>query len=301
MAAKDNPLGMISAMGKEVVQEGPGWALGAVAAAGLIAVGGGVGAAALTAAGVAAAMDGIESFGAGGREAYDALKKAGVPEDLAREKAMVNGAIHAAVTAPAEFLADKTLFKAYLSSVSGGVKEYAAKYGSTIATNAVSEFIEAVPQNLSTQQITTGKMDLKAATAGALYESMIGGGTATMVLGPAAINDAVVVAKDYSGNNVTLKEFMDGTRDVDLKTLDSSATIGTMNNGGQMTLGALTAVGTDIGLSNAELKTFLPANVTDYSAVVYKTAEGNPITLGNINSMITKNPSLDFTTVLETV
>lgn len=300
-AAKDNPLGMISAMGKEVVQEGPGWALGAVAAAGLMAVGGGVAAAALTAAGVAAAMDGIESFGAGGREAYDALKKAGVPEDLAREKAMVNGAIHAAVTAPAEFLADKTLFKAYLNSVSGGVKEYAAKYGSTIATNAVSEFIEAVPQNLSTQQITTGKMDLKAATAGALYESMIGGGTATMVLGPAAINDAAIVAKDYAGNNVSLREFMDGTRDVNLNTLDSSAAIGTSSNGGQMTLGALTAVGADIGLTNTELKTFLPANVTDYSAVVYKSADGTPVTLGNIESIVAKNPTLDFTTVLDTV
>ena len=300
-AAKDNPLGMISAMGKEVIQEGPGWALGAVAAAGLIAVGGGVTAAALTAAGVAAALDGIESFGAGGREAYDALKKAGVPEDLAREKAIVNGAIHAAVTAPAEFLADKTLFKAYLNSVSGGVKEYAAKYGSTIATNAVSEFIEAVPQNMSTQQITTGKMDIKAATAGALYESMIGGGTATLVLGPAAINDAAIVAKDFAGNNVSLKEFMDGTRDVNLKTLDSSATIGTSNNGGTVTLGALTAVGTDIGLSDAELNTFLPTSVTSDSSVVYKSADGTEVTLGNIDAIVQKNPSLDFATVLDSV
>ncbi len=300
-AAKDNPLGMISAMGKEVVQEGPGWALGAVAAAGLLAVGGGVGAAALTAAGVAAALDGIESFGAGGREAYDALKKAGVPEDLAREKAIVNGAIHAAVTAPAEFLADKTLFKAYLSSVSGGVKEYAAKYGSTIATNAVSEFIEAVPQNLSTQYITTGKIDIKAATAGALYEGMIGGGTVTMVLGPAAINDAAIVAKDFAGNNVSLREFMDGTRNVNLSTLDSSATIGTSNNGGTVTLGALTAVGTDIGLSTAELKTFLPSSVTDYSSIVYRSADGTAVTLGNIDSIVKKNPSLDFTTVLDSV
>jgi hypothetical protein len=300
-AAKDNPLGMISAMGKEVVQEGPGWALGAVAAAGLLAVGGGVGAAALTAAGVAAALDGIESFGAGGREAYDALKKAGVPEDLAREKAIVNGAIHAAVTAPAEFLADKTLFKAYLSSVSGGVKEYAAKYGSTIATNAVSEFIEAVPQNLSTQYITTGKTDIKAATAGALYESMIGGGTVTMVLGPAAINDAAIVAKDFAGKNVSLREFMDGTRDVNLSTLNSAANIGTSNNGGTVTLGALTAIGTDIGLSNTELKTFLPSSVTDYSSVVYKSADGTSVTLGNIDSIVKKNPSLDFTTVLDSV
>ena len=300
-AAKDNPLGMISAMGKEVVQEGPGWAFGAVAAAGLLAVGGGVGVAALTAAGVAAALDGIESFGAGGREAYDALKKAGVPEDLAREKAIVNGAIHAAVTAPAEFLADKTLFKAYLNSVSGGVKEYAAKYGSTIATNAVSEFIEAVPQNLSTQQITTGKMDIKAATAGALYESMIGGGTATLVLGPAAINDAAIVAKDFAGNNVSLREFMDGTRDVNLKTLDSSATIGTSNNGGTVTLGALTAVGTDIGLSDAELNTFLPTSVTNDSSVVYKSADGTEVTLGNIDAIVQKNPSLDFATVLDSV
>ena len=121
---------------------------------------------------------------------------------------MVNGAIHAAVTIPAEFVADKALFKAYLSSVSGGVKEYAVKYGSTIATGAVSNFIEAVPQNLSTQLITTGKTDIKAATAGALFEGMIGGGTVTMVLGPAVINDAAIIAKDFAGQDVSLKELM---------------------------------------------------------------------------------------------
>jgi len=300
-AALKNPLGMISYFGKEAFQETPSWAIGAVAAAGLLAVGGGVAAAGLAAAGVAASMNGIESFGSGGREAYDILKKAGVPEDLAREKALVNGAIHATVTAPAEFFADKALFKAYLTGITGGVKEYAAKFGSTIATNALSEFVEAVPQNVSTQYITSGKVDMRAATAGAFLEAMIGGGTATMVLGPAAINDAVIVAKDYAGNNVSLREFMDGTRDVNLSTLDSSATIGTSSNGGDVTLGALTAVGTDIGLTNTELENVLPASITGYSSVVYRAADGTELTLGNIDSILKKNTSLDFTTVLDSI
>jgi hypothetical protein len=72
-----------------------------------------------------------------------------------------------------------------------------------------------------------------------------------------------------------------------------------MENGGQMTLGALTAVGTDIGLSNSELKTFLPPSVTDNSTVVYKSADGTPVTLGNIDSIVNKNPSFNFTTVLD--
>jgi hypothetical protein len=300
-AAADNPIGMISFFGKEAVQETPGWALGALAAAGVAVFGGGVGAVALTGAALAAAIDGLEAFGSGGREAYDALKKAGVPEELARDKAIINGSIHAAVVAPAEFIADKTLFKAYLNSVSGGIKEYAAKYGSTIATNAAAEFISTVPSVLSTQAITTGKTDLRTATAEAWFSSIIGAGTVTTVLGPAAINDAVVIAKDYAGNDVTLAEFMSGSRDVNLATLDSSATIGTMENGGQMTVGALAATGTDLGLSPAELKTFLPSSITDYGSVVYKSASGTPITLGNIDSMVAKNPALDFTTVLDTV
>jgi hypothetical protein len=300
-AAADNPIGMISFFGKEAAQETPGWAIGALGAAGVAVFGGGVTAVALTGAALAAAMDGLEAFGSGGREAYDALKKAGVPEELARDKAIINGSIHAAVVAPAEFIADKTLFKAYLNSVSGGIKEYAAKYGSTIATNAASEFLSTVPSVLSTQAVTTGKTDLRTATAEAWFSSIIGAGTVATVLGPAAINDAVVVAKDYAGNDVTLGEFMSGFRDVDLETLDSSATIGTMENGGQMTVGALAATGTDLGLSSADLKTFLPSSVTDYSSVVYKSADGTPITLGNIDFMVAKNPALDFTTVLDTV
>jgi hypothetical protein len=35
--------------------------------------------------------------------------------------------------------------------------------------------------------------------------------------------------------------------------------------------------------------------------VVYKSSDGTPITMGNINSMVSKNPGLDFTTVLDTV
>lgn len=300
-AAKDNPLGFISDIGKEVVQEGPGWALGAVAGGVMLTFGAGAGAVALTAAGISASLDALESFGSGGREAYDALKKAGVPEDVAREKAMINGAIHAAVTAPAEFIADKALFKAYLSGVSGGVKEYAAKYGSTIATNSLQEIIEATPQNMSTQYVTTGKADIKSAFAGAFYEGMIGGGTVTTMAGPAAINDAVIVAKDYAGKDVSLKELMDGTRDVNLSTVDSSAEIGKTTNGGSLTLGAVTAAGVENGFTTDQIKTFLPSTVTDYSTVVYKGADGTPITLGNIDSIVKKNPSLDFSKVMDTV
>jgi hypothetical protein len=300
-AAAENPFGMISFFGKEVIQETPGWAVGALGAAGVVAFGGGAGAVALTAAVLAAAVDGLESFGAGGREAYDALKKANVPEDKARDMAILNGGIHAAVTIPAEFIADKALFKAYLSSVTGGVKEYASKYGSTIATNAVSEYLETYPQVLSTQQITTGKTDHRAASAQSWFSTVISGGTTTMVLGPAMINDAAVIAKDYSGRDVSLAEFMSGSRDVDLRTLDSSATIGTLANGSQMTVGSLAAIGTDLGLTNTELKSILPSSITGYSSVVYKSADGTPITMGNIDSIVSKNPTLDFMTVLDTV
>ena len=79
-AVKDNPLGFISSVGKEVVQEAPPWAMGAVAGAVALAFGTTGVAAATTAAAISAVLDGVESFGSGGREVYDELKKAGVPE-----------------------------------------------------------------------------------------------------------------------------------------------------------------------------------------------------------------------------
>lgn len=130
---------------------------------------------------------------------------------------------------------------------------------------------------------------------------MIGAGTAATIISPASINNLAVVAKDYSGNNVTFQDLMNGAKNVNLSTLNSSAEIGKSNNGGSVTLGALTAVGTDIGLSDANLKTFLPASVTDDSSVVYRSANGTAVTLGNIDAMVEKNPSLDFKTVMDTV
>jgi hypothetical protein len=298
---KENPLSFISSVGKEVVQEGPGWIAASIAGAFMAPMAVGVGTALTVKAAISAGLDALESMGSGGREVYDSLIKQGYSESSAREKAMINGGWHALMTAPAEYVADRLLFGHFVKGLEGGVLSYSARFGANVATNALSETLEALPQNLSTQYLTTGKFDIKSATAGALFEGMIGSGTVATIMGGHSINEAAIVAKDYDGNNVTLKEFMDGTKNVDLKTLDSSVKIGDSNNGGEVTLGALTAVAENIGIPSTDIKTFLPSSVTDYSSVVYRSLDGTAVTLGNIDSILKKNPTLDFSTVLNNV
>jgi acylphosphatase len=239
-AIKENPLGFVSLVGQEFVQEGLPWIAGSVAGATALAFGAPVAAGLTTAAVVSSVLDGWESFGAGGKEAYELLKKAGVPDDVARDKAIANGALHAAVTIPAEYLADKSLFKHYFDGLKGGVKEYAAKYGSTIGVNAASEFIETIPQNLSTTYTVNGKItakDMQSATAGAWAAASIGAGVATGAISPAAINEAVSIGKDYAGNDVSFGDFISGKKTVDLSTLKSDAALGADASGNQFTLG----------------------------------------------------------------
>lgn len=121
-AAYDNPLGFISATGKEVVQEGPGLALGAVATVFMGPMG--IPAAISVRSAISASLDGLESFGAGAKETYDALKAKGVSESEARDKALMVGSIHAAVTIPAEFIGDKLMLGHYLKVLLVALKRW---------------------------------------------------------------------------------------------------------------------------------------------------------------------------------
>ena len=260
----------------------PGWIAASIAGVFMAPLGLAVGTTLTVKAAISAGLDALESMGAGGREVYDALRAKGVPEDAAREKSMVNGAFYALMTAPAEFVADRLLLGHFVKGLQGGVASYAAKFGTTIATNALSETLEAIPQNLSTQYLTTGKTDLKSATAGAFYEGMIGGTTVSSMLGARSINDAVIVAKDYAGNDVSLRELIDGSKIADLKTLDSSVKVGDSNNGGGVSPGAFSAGGQNIGIFSTELKNFLPSTVTGVTPFFLRLLEGTPGALGKL-------------------
>ena len=265
-AIKENPLGFVSLIGQEFVQEGLPWIAGSVAGATALAFGAPVTAGLTTAAVVSSVLDGWESFGAGGKEAYELLKKAGVPDDVARDKAIANGALHAAVTIPAEFLADKMLFQHYFKGLTGGLKEYAGKYGSTIGVNAASEFIETIPQNLSTTYTVNGKItakDMQSATAGAWAAASIGAGVATGAISPAAINEAVSIGKDYAGNEVSFGDFISGKKTVDLSTLKSDAALGADASGNQLTLGNALVDNDYLRIDPAFIDDFLPTAFVD--------------------------------------
>mgnify|MGYP003343897909 FL=1 len=64
---------------------------------------------------------------------------------------------------------------------------------------------------------------------------------------------------------------------------------------------SLTAAGLDNGIDIKDLKTVLPSSLTNDSTVIATSASGVPVTLGNVNAMVSKNPSMSITTVLDDV
>ena len=108
-AIRDNPLGYISYLGKEGFQEGLPIVAGVIAGSTALVLGAPAATVATIVAATSAVLDGFESFGAGGKEAYDLAIKGGASENEAREKGVLNGTIHAAITIPLEFIGDKAI------------------------------------------------------------------------------------------------------------------------------------------------------------------------------------------------
>jgi hypothetical protein len=293
-AGLDNPVAMLSYAGREIVQEGLPKLAGT--AVGLAIVGTGVvlgtpvaataAIATIAGLGVTAVMDGFESFGSNGAEAYNALRKAGVPEAQAREKALWTGAIAASLVVPAEFIANKALFKHYIDGVTqSGIKGYIAKYGSTVATQALSEGLESYGESAIVQFNTTGKINTNAALASGMFGAMVAVGTSGGILAPSGIKDATVIGKDIYGKSITFGETLSGAKTLDINTINSNATIGKSIGGTDITLGSLTAMGLDAGLDIGMLSQVLPSSLVNRSTVVGVDADGTKHTLGELSGV----------------
>jgi parallel beta-helix repeat protein len=287
--ARDNFGWWLSENGKEIVQEFAPYAT--AIGVGTIAATGGASApvVATLAAGSSAIVDGLEAFGSGVKEAYETLRKQGVPEEYARSQAIKNGLMHALVVTPVEFLADKLTLGALTSSLTGGIKAYMAKNLQATVAQTVGEWIETVGQGLSTKITTLDRAmtvdDLKQINVESIFAMSLGGGTTASILAGGAVVDSAVVAKDKLGQNVTLQELLSGTRDVDLNTLNPNAVIGQNAQGQNVTLGSLSAVAIDQGFTPATLNESLPSSfTTDNNIVLSRDALGNDITLGDVFS-----------------
>ena len=282
-ALKDNPLGFASFIGKEVTQDGPGLALGFAVAAGVSALGGAGLAAGAAALGVATAFEAIETLGSSGKAVYDNLIKSGATPEEARDKALVAGAMNAAMNAPIDAITNKMIFTRYLGGITDGIKGIAAKYGSATLTGSLAEFLQTVPQALVEDKFSGKPVDIKNALAQGIFSAAIGSGASSSNV---AINDAVVVAKDFSGNDVTFGELKSGTKSADLSTLNPNAVIGTNANGSQMTMSGLTQSSGVESIAGDSLSSVLPQSLTANDSIISISDAGVPLTLGDAKSKI---------------
>ena len=86
-----------------------------------------------------------------------------------------------------------------------------------------------------------------------------------------------------------------------MSTLDPNAVIGTSANGGNVYLSSITAAAQSAGLPTDLVTSFMPSSLSGYSSVVYQSADGTAITLGNVNSIIAANTGTNYSTVLSSI
>jgi len=311
----DKPYAIANYVGQEVAQEAVP-TLAGVTAAGLAIWGGvGVGAALTVGAIASATSDALETLGSNGKEAYDkalarnlkAGMSAAAAERQARNEGLAVGGIAAAITLPAEVLADRMLLGAYFTTLKGSVGAYAARYGSTLATESVGEGIETMGQSLTARYAETGgkltMKDVYSASGDAFISMVIAPGATGSIAFGAAVKDAVVVAKDYAGNNVTFAELTSGSnKNIDYSTLNGNAVVATTPNGGGITLSGYVADGLEgTGLNTSGFADLLPASVTGNNAVVATSASGQTFTLQQLENVTNNNSGIDATTFLNDV
>jgi hypothetical protein len=281
-SAMKNPLGFISEVGKERSQEIVPALVGGLAAAAGLYFGAPIASVAALAAAGSALSDAFESFGSGAKEAYDAAIKKGATEQQARNTGILNGTIHALVTAPTEFIADKALFKTYTDGITKGLTGLITQYGSANVREIGQEVLETYAQGVSTALTTGQPINLNALTAQAWTAGMVSSGTHAGMSTEGAIKDAVV-AKDFSGNNVTLAEMTSGSKLVDPSTMRADAVIGTAANGTKQTLGYAMAASRDLGLTTPELSQFMPASMLSNDLVIATLPGGTPVTMADMS------------------
>ena len=277
-----NPLGAISKIGQERIQEIFPTLAGVVTAAAGVYFGAPVATAVALGAAGSALVDAFESFGSGAKEGYDASKRAGASEAVARSNGVLNGTIHALVTAPAEFIADKALFKSYTDGLTKGLTGLISQYGSANVREFGSEVLETYAQAVSTAATTGQKFDPRAATAQAFTAGLVSSGTHAGMTSEKLIKDAVV-AKDFSGKNVTLGEMMSGSKLVDPATIKTDAVIATSANGAKQTVGYATAAARELGITAPQLSQVLPPSMLSNDLVIATLPGGTPVTIADMN------------------
>lgn len=250
---KENPAAYFAYLGREGAQEV--LPIGGALVAGALAtvLGAPVAAGAALATIVATTIDGIEVFGSSGKAIYDGKIKAGASEADARAAAVTGGVLAAAVTAPADALANATILVPYLRGV-GAAANAALQGAKAVTANAAGEYIETFTQTLIQQKFInpSAPVDIGEANVQATFSAMVGAGTAGAIMAPTA-----VIGRTKTGEDLTLEGLRSGSQVADMSTVSPNTVIGTSSDGKtQITLGDTTISDAALGV-----KTQLADNV----------------------------------------
>ena len=278
----DNPLGYISSLQREIGSEIPTYA---TVAAGIVLAPFTGGASLAPATAAAVGLGTLENLGNGANEAYFTLKAQGASEETARDAALWNGAMHAVAGLPGEFIVNKALAASLGGAIKTSIGELAKFYGGTVTGAAAAELVEGTLQNAATQYTTTGQINWGQAQLAGVIEAYIGGPTAGAVVLPGAMAQGAVIAKDaITGADVTFQEFLNGTRQINMNTLNTGAVVGKTSEGANLTLGGLAMLPALSGVPIEALRATLPSVVTNNAVVLGTDSAGRPVTLGQISS-----------------
>lgn len=279
-ASLDNPGGFFTMVSKELVQEAlPLWAARGVMAAGKLA-----------AYGTNAAIEGLESWGSNAGEVYDTAIRNGKSEAEAREMASKAGFQGFVVSAVANGIGDIPIVRKIIGD---GVSASFSDLSKGTAREAVTEYFDELLTNANNQRITTGEVNWDYAITAATIASGVGAGTTAGILTGININQSAVVARDFNGNAVTLGEFLAGTKQVDMSTVNMNATVGTAEDGDNITLGGVAAMPLASGVSYDLFTTGVPSILTNQNFILGKDALGNDITLADAMGQVTEKTGFD--------
>jgi hypothetical protein len=226
--AVNNPLGTLSVVGGEALQEIPflvaSAGVGSIAAkmvsrAGAFAV----------ARGTDAALNGFESFSGNYAEVKDYLVSRGVPPSKAEARALASGLEAMAVTAATSWVGDTAALRVLMGDQA---KIAASAVVGASSKEFVMGYVEGAAQNISAQIGKFGEVrNIAEVTASGALEGFIQGGLTAGIVSSSALSQ--VVAKGYDGASVTLNDIITGAKTFDPSTLVRSAVLAggiTINN-----------------------------------------------------------------------
>lgn len=279
-AIADNPLGFLTLVAKEGVQQVlPLWAARGVMALGKVA-----------AYSTNAAVEGAQVWGSSASEVYDDAIRAGKSENEARAMASKAGFQGFVVAAVGNGVGDIPVVRKIIGD---SVSDSFGDLLKGTARESVTEYFEELLTNANNQRIMTGEVNWDQAVTAATIGAGVGAGTTAGIMTGLNINRNAEVARDLEGNPVTLSELLSGTKQVDMRTVNMSTTVGTAKDGDTVTLGGLAVMPLTSGVSYDLFATTAPSILTNQNIVLGKDALGNDVTLATAMGQVTDKVGFD--------